>query len=39
MYGYDFNALNENGTLIERTGRDPNDSMSQYFNWLKAAGI
>lgn len=39
MYGYDFNSLNEKGVLIERTGKDPNDSMSQYFNWLKAAGI
>lgn len=39
MYGYDLDALVYERVEQERTGKDSSDSMSQYFNWLKNAGV
>lgn len=39
MYGYDLDALIYERVEQERTGKDSSDSMSQYFNWLKNAGV
>ena len=39
MYGYDVKALEEDAKEVERTGRDPNDKMSRFFNWFKTAKI
>lgn len=39
MYGYDVKALEENAKEVERTGKDPNDKMSRFFNWFKTANI
>ena len=39
MYGYDVTALEEDAKEVERTGRDPNDTMSRFFKWFKTAGI
>lgn len=39
MYGYDVKALEEDAKEVERTGRNPNDKMSRFFNWFKTANI
>lgn len=39
MYGYDVKALEEDAKEVERTGKDPNDKMSRFFNWFKTANI
>ena len=39
MYGYDVTSLKEDAKEVERTGKDPNDTMSKFFNWFKNAGI
>lgn len=39
MYGYDVKALEEDAKEVERTGKDPNDTMSRFFNWFKTANI
>lgn len=39
MYGYDVKALENDAKEVERTGADPNDSMSRFFNWFKTAKI
>lgn len=39
MYGYDVKALEEDAKEVERTGEDPNDKMSRFFNWFKTANI
>ena len=39
MYGYDVKALEENAKEVERTGKDPNDKMSRFFNWFKTSNI
>lgn len=39
MYGYDVKALEEDAKEVERTGKDPNDIMSRFFNWFKTANI
>lgn len=39
MYGYDVKALEEDAKEVERTGKDPNDKMSRFFNWFKTAKI
>lgn len=39
MYGYDVKALEEDAKEIERTGAEPNDKMSRFFNWFKTANI
>lgn len=39
MYGYDAKALEEDAKEVERTGKDPNDKMSRFFNWFKTANI
>ncbi len=39
MYGYDVKALEEDAKEVERTGEDPNDIMSRFFNWFKTANI
>lgn len=39
MYGYDVKALENDAKEVERTGRDPNDKMSRFFNWFKTAKI
>lgn len=39
MYSYDVKALKNDAKEVERTGADPNDSMSRFFNWLKTAKI
>ena len=39
MYGYDVKALENDAKEVERTGADPNDSMSRFFNWVKTAKI
>ena len=39
MYGYDVKVLEEDAKEVERTGKDPNDIMSRFFNWFKTANI
>ena len=39
MYGYDVKALEEDAKEVERTGKDPNDKMSRFFNWFKTSNI
>jgi hypothetical protein len=39
MYGYDVKALEEDAKEVKRTGKDPNDKMSRFFNWFKTAKI
>ena len=39
MYGYDVKALENDAKEVERTGADPNDKMSRFFNWFKTAKI
>lgn len=39
MYGYDVKALEEDAKEVERTGKDPNDKMSRFFNWFKTVNI
>lgn len=39
MYGYDVKALEEDAKEVERTGKDPNDKMSRFFNWFKTTNI
>lgn len=39
MYGYDVKALEEDAKEVERTGEEPNDIMSRFFNWFKTANI
>ena len=39
MYGYDVKALEEDAKEVERTGKDPNDKMSRFFNWFKTSSI
>lgn len=39
MYGYNGLELRNRGVQTSRTGVKPDDSMSRFFNWIKAAGI
>lgn len=35
MYRYDIKSLEEDGKEVKRTGRNSNDTMSQFFNWFE----
>lgn len=39
MSEYQENTLEKEGKLVHKKGAKPNDSMNQYFAWMKAAGI
>lgn len=39
MYGYNGLELRNRGIQTSRTGVKPDDNMSRFFNWIKAAGI
>lgn len=39
MYGYEINPLKFHGKQVVRRGKDANDKMSKFFDWMDAAGI
>ncbi len=39
MYGYDVQSLENNAKEVKRTGSEPTDVMSRFFNWFDNAGI
>lgn len=39
MYGYEINPLKSHGKQVVRRGKDANDKMSKFFDWMDAAGI
>lgn len=39
MYGYEINPLKFHGKQVIRRGREANDKMSRFFDWMDAAGI
>lgn len=39
IYGYNGLELRNRGIQTSRTGVKPDDTMSKFFNWIKAAGI
>ena len=39
MYGYEINSLKFHGKQVVRRGKDANDKMSKFFDWMDAAGI
>lgn len=39
MYGYEINPLKFHGKQVIRRGKDANDKMSRFFDWMDAAGI
>lgn len=39
MYGYEINPLKFHGKQVVRRGKDTNDKMSKFFDWMDAAGI
>lgn len=39
MYGYELDPLKSNGKQVIRRGREANDKMSRFFDWMNTAGI
>ena len=39
MSEYVMGPLKEDGTIEKKKGKSPDDKMSQYYNWMNAAGI